>query len=61
MKRCRVCDDEKPLDEFYRNPSHADGRMNTCKLCHCAHTGRNKEIRKLHRLRRRARRLAEAA
>lgn len=32
-KCCRGCGGEKPLDEFYRHPSMADGHLNYCKAC----------------------------
>ena len=33
-KRCRKCNVEKPLSEFYKNSSCKDGHRNTCKTCH---------------------------
>lgn len=35
-KKCRLCGVEKPLDEFHRDRSKADGRRNECKPCKCA-------------------------
>jgi hypothetical protein len=32
-KRCKVCGDVKPLDDFYRSPGMRDGRRNDCKAC----------------------------
>lgn len=32
-KRCKVCKDEKPLDEFHKHLIALDGRQNTCKSC----------------------------
>lgn len=32
-KTCRRCGEEKPLTEFYKNPSAADGYRNHCKAC----------------------------
>jgi hypothetical protein len=34
MKPCKVCYDQKPLTEFYKNSGMADGHMNVCKICH---------------------------
>ena len=32
-KRCGVCGEVKPLDDFHRNRSARDGRQNRCKPC----------------------------
>lgn len=34
MKRCYVCEEVKPLDEFYAQPTSKDGRASKCKNCH---------------------------
>ena len=34
MKRCRVCGLEKPISEFYKDSSRADGFEYQCKICH---------------------------
>lgn len=33
MKKCSKCQQIKPLDEFYKNSSHAQGRGVYCKVC----------------------------
>lgn len=45
-KQCRTCHAVKPITQFYRHPSHADGRMNSCKECKRAYS------RELHWLKR---------
>ncbi len=36
MKRCKVCGERKPLDDFYRAAGMADGYRNDCKVCNLA-------------------------
>ena len=33
MKTCRICNETKPLDEFYRDRRSADGKDSYCKDC----------------------------
>ncbi len=33
MKSCRVCQEEKPLDDFYKNAARKDGYQTVCKEC----------------------------
>ena len=33
VKRCRKCQNEKPLSEFYKNKKLTDGHFNKCKEC----------------------------
>lgn len=33
MKTCKSCNETKGVDEFYRNRSMADGRVNQCRDC----------------------------
>lgn len=36
MKRCRVCGETKPLNDFYRAAGMRDGYRNDCKSCNLA-------------------------
>jgi hypothetical protein len=36
MKRCRECNELKPLDAFYRMKGMRDGHRNECKVCNLA-------------------------
>lgn len=33
MKECKVCKKLQSLDEFHKNNTYKDGRVNTCKVC----------------------------
>jgi hypothetical protein len=39
-KVCNVCEESKPIDEFYIRKDSKDGRRNDCIICHC----KNKKI-----------------
>jgi len=32
-KRCRQCNEEFPLEHFYKHPSNKDGRVGKCRCC----------------------------
>lgn len=34
MKVCKKCNQEKPLDDFYKNSRYKDGHVTTCKRCY---------------------------
>lgn len=34
MKQCRVCNETKPLDDFYIKRTNKDGFQTECKTCH---------------------------
>lgn len=36
MKRCRICNELKPLSDFYRMAGMRDGHRNECKACNLA-------------------------
>lgn len=50
LKRCRTCEKEKPIDEFYKNWQARDGRSSQCRRCWSKYYQRNRE-RKLAYLR----------
>jgi 5-methylcytosine-specific restriction endonuclease McrA len=35
-KSCRICGEQKPLDDFHRDASLRDGHKSACKSCLCA-------------------------
>lgn len=34
MKQCSKCLQEKPMEQFYLESHHKDGRRSDCKICH---------------------------
>lgn len=53
-KRCRVCGEDKPLDELVRNPLGSHGRASLCRLCQRA-VNREYYLRKREKLKQDAR------
>lgn len=45
-KRCSMCGEVKPLDDFGRIWNRADGRQNYCKRCACEYQKKRREQRK---------------
>lgn len=37
MKTCTKCGESKPLDEYHRNKTMKDGRLNVCRTCSSAY------------------------
>ena len=33
MKKCRICEEEKPESEFNKNARRKDGLQNECRVC----------------------------
>ena len=54
MKRCYVCKEMKPLEEFHKNITKRDGRRDDCKPCASAYTSnyRKKNVDKINEYRR---------
>ena len=45
MKICFKCGVEKPLIDFYKHPSMADGHVNKCKECSKRDVNENRELK----------------
>ena len=46
MKECKSCGEEKPLDNYYKHPHRADGRVSDCKECYKEDMNRRKRALK---------------
>ncbi len=45
LKQCRVCHDNKYMDEFYKDVSRPDGVTTECKTCRTAYMkGRERKL-----------------
>lgn len=45
-KTCFRCGEKKPLDDFYKHPDKADGRLGKCKDCTKEDVARNRSTRR---------------
>lgn len=43
---CKICKQDKPLQEFYKNKNGRDGYMGCCKACWKDHVKKNRENKK---------------
>ena len=48
MKWCRMCQQYKPLDEFYRKSGTPDGHAYECKSCRTAHQRKKREEKRVN-------------
>jgi len=45
VKTCFKCEQEKPVDQFYRHPTMKDGRVNKCKKCNTFDVRENRKLK----------------
>jgi len=43
MKLCNICNETKPLSEFYKNPPAKDGHHKVCILCYLKRSSKSKK------------------
>lgn len=48
MKKCKECQLEKPVEDFYRDALSADGHRNNCKVCKNTKTIKWREENRAH-------------
>lgn len=44
MKKCNICNEEKPLDEYYKVKRNKDGYSACCKSCFIRRQNRRRSI-----------------
>ena len=44
LKKCKECEQEKPLSEYYKHDNMSDGYLSMCKACKCFFIKEHREL-----------------